>query len=258
LQKQSQLRNKVALMSESGCLLLFTDIWTDNKISENPIGSTLPRFNTNQIVTNTSGAFAEHKLMAFYYTKLEETFRTWTKNIHNFVHRLQNNWYEIIWSDMRWHYVVRYYVMWYDMTCGTILYVIYDIMWYDIIWCDMIWLYVVRYYMMWYDMTLCGTILYDTWHDKTRHDIMWYDTWHIWHLEADQWLNRKEWCLGSGRLRQLHKTGKIDRQTWHDVWYDMIWYMTWHDIIYEMTWYVFVWYMTWHGIIWYYIVWYDI
>jgi len=23
------------------------------------------------------------------------------------------------------------------------------------------------------------------------------------HLEADQWLNRKEWCLGSGRRRQL-------------------------------------------------------
>jgi hypothetical protein len=23
------------------------------------------------------------------------------------------------------------------------------------------------------------------------------------HLEADQWLNRKEWCLGSGRWRQL-------------------------------------------------------
>jgi len=23
------------------------------------------------------------------------------------------------------------------------------------------------------------------------------------HLEADQWLNRKEWCLRSGRRRQL-------------------------------------------------------
>jgi hypothetical protein len=23
------------------------------------------------------------------------------------------------------------------------------------------------------------------------------------HLETDQWLNRKEWCLGSGRRRQL-------------------------------------------------------
>jgi hypothetical protein len=23
------------------------------------------------------------------------------------------------------------------------------------------------------------------------------------HLEADQWLNRKKWCLGSGRRRQL-------------------------------------------------------
>jgi hypothetical protein len=23
------------------------------------------------------------------------------------------------------------------------------------------------------------------------------------HVEADQWLNRKEWCLGSGRRRQL-------------------------------------------------------
>jgi hypothetical protein len=23
------------------------------------------------------------------------------------------------------------------------------------------------------------------------------------HLEANQWLNRKEWCLGSGRWRQL-------------------------------------------------------
>jgi hypothetical protein len=23
------------------------------------------------------------------------------------------------------------------------------------------------------------------------------------HLEADHWLNRKEWCLGSGRWRQL-------------------------------------------------------
>jgi len=38
------------------------------------------------------------------------------------------------------------------------------------------------------------------------------------HLETDQWLKRKEWCLGSGRRRQLsqdgdscHKTGKINR-----------------------------------------------
>ena len=28
------------------------------------------------------------------------------------------------------------------------------------------------------------------------------------HLEADQWLNRKEWCLGSGRRRQLSQDGK--------------------------------------------------
>ena len=33
------------------------------------------------------------------------------------------------------------------------------------------------------------------------------------HLEADQWLNRKEWCLGSGRRRQLSQDQKIDRQT---------------------------------------------
>jgi hypothetical protein len=32
-------------------------------------------------------------------------------------------------------------------------------------------------------------------------------------LEADQWLNRKEWCLGSGRRDSCHKTGKIDRHT---------------------------------------------
>ena len=31
------------------------------------------------------------------------------------------------------------------------------------------------------------------------------------HLEADQWLNRKEWCLGSGRRRQLSQDRK-DRQ----------------------------------------------
>ena len=31
------------------------------------------------------------------------------------------------------------------------------------------------------------------------------------HLEADLWLNRKEWCLGSGRLRQLSQDRK-DRQ----------------------------------------------
>jgi hypothetical protein len=31
------------------------------------------------------------------------------------------------------------------------------------------------------------------------------------HLEADQWLNRKEWCLGSGRRRQLS-------QDWKDRW----------------------------------------
>ena len=28
------------------------------------------------------------------------------------------------------------------------------------------------------------------------------------HLEADQWLNRKEWCLGSGRRRQLSQDRK--------------------------------------------------
>jgi hypothetical protein len=30
------------------------------------------------------------------------------------------------------------------------------------------------------------------------------------HLEADQWLNRKEWCVGSGRRRQLSQD-QIDR-----------------------------------------------
>ena len=28
------------------------------------------------------------------------------------------------------------------------------------------------------------------------------------HLEADQWLNRKEWCLGSGRRPQLSQDRK--------------------------------------------------
>jgi len=28
------------------------------------------------------------------------------------------------------------------------------------------------------------------------------------HLEADQWLNRKEWCLGSGKQRQLSQDRK--------------------------------------------------
>jgi hypothetical protein len=28
------------------------------------------------------------------------------------------------------------------------------------------------------------------------------------HLEADQWLNRKEWCLGCGRQRQLSQDRK--------------------------------------------------
>jgi hypothetical protein len=28
------------------------------------------------------------------------------------------------------------------------------------------------------------------------------------HLETDQWLNRKEWCLGSGRWRQLSQDRK--------------------------------------------------
>ena len=28
------------------------------------------------------------------------------------------------------------------------------------------------------------------------------------HLETDQWLNRKEWCLGSGRRRQLSQDRK--------------------------------------------------
>jgi hypothetical protein len=32
------------------------------------------------------------------------------------------------------------------------------------------------------------------------------------HLEADQWLNRKEWCLGSGRRRQLSQDRKYRRQ----------------------------------------------
>jgi uncharacterized protein (DUF2235 family) len=31
------------------------------------------------------------------------------------------------------------------------------------------------------------------------------------HLEVDQWLNRKEWCLGSGRRRQLSQDTKMDR-----------------------------------------------
>jgi hypothetical protein len=31
------------------------------------------------------------------------------------------------------------------------------------------------------------------------------------HLEADQWLNRNDWCLGSGRRRQLSQDRK-DRQ----------------------------------------------
>jgi hypothetical protein len=30
------------------------------------------------------------------------------------------------------------------------------------------------------------------------------------HLEADQWLSGKEWCLGSGRRRQLSQD-RIDR-----------------------------------------------
>ena len=28
------------------------------------------------------------------------------------------------------------------------------------------------------------------------------------HLEEDQWRNRKEWCLGSGRWRQLSQDRK--------------------------------------------------
>jgi hypothetical protein len=28
------------------------------------------------------------------------------------------------------------------------------------------------------------------------------------HLETDQWLNRKEWCLGFGRRRQLSQDRK--------------------------------------------------
>jgi len=28
------------------------------------------------------------------------------------------------------------------------------------------------------------------------------------HLEGDQWLNGKEWCLGSGRRRQLSQDRK--------------------------------------------------
>ena len=31
------------------------------------------------------------------------------------------------------------------------------------------------------------------------------------HLEADQWLNRKEWCLGSGRRRRLSQDRKDRR-----------------------------------------------
>jgi hypothetical protein len=69
---------QIALMSESVCRFLSTDIWTDNKISENLIGSTLPRFNTNQIVTGTSSVFAEHKLMDLSYTKFEGSLWTGT------------------------------------------------------------------------------------------------------------------------------------------------------------------------------------
>jgi len=35
------------------------------------------------------------------------------------------------------------------------------------------------------------------------------------HLEADQWLNRKEWCLGACRRRQLSRDRK-DRKTKQD------------------------------------------
>jgi hypothetical protein len=34
------------------------------------------------------------------------------------------------------------------------------------------------------------------------------------HLEADQWFNRKEWCLGFGRQRQLSqdRKDKVDKK----------------------------------------------
>jgi len=32
------------------------------------------------------------------------------------------------------------------------------------------------------------------------------------HFEADQWLNRKEWCLGSGRWLQQSQDQKEDRR----------------------------------------------
>jgi hypothetical protein len=34
------------------------------------------------------------------------------------------------------------------------------------------------------------------------------------HLEADQWLNKKEWRLGSGRRRQLSQ-GQKERHMFH-------------------------------------------
>jgi hypothetical protein len=33
------------------------------------------------------------------------------------------------------------------------------------------------------------------------------------HLEADQWLNRKEWCWVPEEGDSCHKTGKIDRSS---------------------------------------------
>jgi hypothetical protein len=35
------------------------------------------------------------------------------------------------------------------------------------------------------------------------------------HLESDQWLNRKEWCLGSGRHRQLSQDRKDRKMMIH-------------------------------------------
>ena len=34
------------------------------------------------------------------------------------------------------------------------------------------------------------------------------------HLETDQWLNRKEWCMGSGRRRQLSQDRKDRNLHW--------------------------------------------
>jgi hypothetical protein len=41
-----------------------------------------------------------------------------------------------------------------------------------------------------------------TWMEGVRADMK------TRHLEADQWLNGKEWCLGSGRRRQMSQDRK--------------------------------------------------